>query len=66
VQYGIYAFDRFSQGDMWNGAVATTLALIHVGFAALSILGLKASITLPPVLPVGGLAVAGEAGGAAV
>jgi RHS repeat-associated protein len=61
IEYGILAFSKFSKGDMWNGVMASGLAVIHAGFAALSFLGLTASANLPPPPPLG-LVPAGGAG----
>jgi RHS repeat-associated protein len=48
IQYGLDAVSYFHDHDYWNGLMAVGAAVIHAGFAALSLVGIKASFMPPP------------------
>jgi RHS repeat-associated protein len=59
IEFSIVAYDNFQQGDMWNGTIAAALGVVHIGFAALSMLGVKGAMLPPPPPTIGVVAAAG-------
>ena len=60
IQHGANAFHAFQNGEFWDGLVQVAAAALNGGSAALSAIGLRASLTPPPSLGgFGAVAVAG-------